>query len=261
MDISEVRIKLVENSKERLRAFCSITLDQDFVVRDLKIIDGSNGPFVAMPSRKLADRCQQCGYKNHLRARFCNECGGRLKENRAPKDMQGRAKLHADVAHPINSACRDLIQKTVIEAYLEELELSKQPDYQPKPYDDMDFESEYEEETMTAKQALGKERSFNEYNELIADLKKDAAGRRHSHDRQRKSVSFFEPEEDRERVFAEKSAGSSNMEADSAETAREDEPAWPARQDAQLEQQGQPAPARRSPDAGNGDDDFGAGIL
>src|SRR4030095_1754546 len=53
VEITEVRIKLMEEPGERLKAFCSITFDNCLVVRDLKIIDGSNGPFVAMPSRKL----------------------------------------------------------------------------------------------------------------------------------------------------------------------------------------------------------------
>ncbi|MCH8854221.1 MAG: septation protein SpoVG family protein, partial [Planctomycetes bacterium] len=64
MEISEVRVKLVNNSQERLKAFCSITLENDFVIRDLKVIDGTNGTFVAMPSRKLSDRCPGCGYKS-----------------------------------------------------------------------------------------------------------------------------------------------------------------------------------------------------
>ena len=63
MEITEVRIKLVEGSDDRLQAFCSITFDDCFVVRDLKIIDGSNGPFVAMPSRKLTAHCPKCSYK------------------------------------------------------------------------------------------------------------------------------------------------------------------------------------------------------
>ena len=66
MEITEVRIKLMEEPGERLKAFCSITFDNCFVVRDLKIIDGSNGPFVAMPSRKLTAHCPGCGMKNHL---------------------------------------------------------------------------------------------------------------------------------------------------------------------------------------------------
>ena len=60
MEITEVRIKLMEDnsgSNERLQAFCSITFDDMFVIRDLKIIEGAKGFFVAMPSRKLTDRC------------------------------------------------------------------------------------------------------------------------------------------------------------------------------------------------------------
>src|SRR6516225_7060206 len=94
-------------SNERLQAFCSITFDDMFVIRDLKIIEGAKGFFVAMPSRKLTDRCHHCGTKNHLRSRFCNQCGARLDENRAIRDADGRAKLHADIAHPINSMRRD----------------------------------------------------------------------------------------------------------------------------------------------------------
>ena len=117
MEITEVRIKLMEDnsgSNERLQAFCSITFDDMFVIRDLKIIEGAKGFFVAMPSRKLTDRCGHCGTKNHLRSRFCNQCGSRLDENRAIRDADGRAKLHADIAHPINSMCREKIQSAVL---------------------------------------------------------------------------------------------------------------------------------------------------
>ncbi len=140
MEITEVRIKLMEDnsgSNERLQAFCSITFDDMFVIRDLKIIEGAKGFFVAMPSRKLTDRCPHCGTKNHLRSRFCNQCGSRLDENRALRDADGRAKLHADIAHPINSACREKIQAAVLAAYAEELERAKLPGYVSR-YDDLD---------------------------------------------------------------------------------------------------------------------------
>jgi stage V sporulation protein G len=142
VEITEVRIKLMEesNDNERLQAFCSVTFDNAFVVRDLKIIDGTKGPFVAMPSRKLTDRCPQCGCKNHLRARHCNSCGGKLNEDRAMRDQDGRAKLHADIAHPINSACREIVQSAILKAYVEERELSKQPGYVPNKYDEYDDE-------------------------------------------------------------------------------------------------------------------------
>src|SRR5260370_25653657 len=107
----------MEDNNERLQAFCSVTFDDAFVVRDLKIIEGPKGSFVAMPSRKLTDRCPQCGSKNHLRARFCNQCGGRLDEDRATRDADGRAKLHADIAHPINSPCPESIPSAVIPAF------------------------------------------------------------------------------------------------------------------------------------------------
>jgi stage V sporulation protein G len=139
VEITEVRIKLMEEPGERLKAFCSITFDNCFVVRDLKIIDGSNGPFVAMPSRKLTSHCPGCGTKNHLRAMYCNQCGKRLTDSRAPKDADGRAKLYADIAHPINSFCREMIQDCVIQEYYEEIERAKQPDYVSR-YDDFDFE-------------------------------------------------------------------------------------------------------------------------
>ena len=140
MEITEVRIKLMEDnsgSNERLQAFCSITFDDMFVIRDLKIIEGAKGFFVAMPSRKLTDRCHNCGTKNHLRSRFCNQCGSKLDEDRATRDVDGRAKLHADIAHPINSACREVIQGAVLKAYTEEKERSKQPGYVCR-YDDYD---------------------------------------------------------------------------------------------------------------------------
>ena len=99
MEITEVRIKLMEDnsgSNERLQAFCSITFDDMFVIRDLKIIEGAKGFFVAMPSRKLTDRCPGCGSKNHLRARYCNQCGGKLDEDRATRDADGRDLIQHD---------------------------------------------------------------------------------------------------------------------------------------------------------------------
>lgn len=129
MDITEVRIKLMEDPQERLQAFCSITFDHCFVIRDLKIIEGAKGSFVAMPSRKLTDRCPRCNTKNQLRALYCNQCGVHLLDDRAGKDSDGRAKLYADIAHPINSRCRELIQKKVMEAFHEEQIKARQPGY------------------------------------------------------------------------------------------------------------------------------------
>ena len=71
MEITDVRIRLIEDKSERLRGFCTITLDKEFVVRDIKIIDGAKGLFVAMPSRKLADHCPKCGSRNLITILRC----------------------------------------------------------------------------------------------------------------------------------------------------------------------------------------------
>lgn len=136
MEITEVRIKLMEDSEDRLRAFCSITLDHCFVIRDLKIIEGTNGPFVAMPSRKMSARCGRCGSKNHLRSHYCNQCGTRLRGPQDLRDVEGGAnKLYADIAHPINQLCRDMIQHAVVREYALELERATQPGYMSR-YDE-----------------------------------------------------------------------------------------------------------------------------
>ncbi|MCO8121786.1 SpoVG family protein [Stieleria sp. TO1_6] len=134
MEITEIRIKLMESSEDRLRAFCSITIDGCFVIRDLKIIDGTNGPFVAMPSRKLTGHCNRCHHKNHLRAGFCNHCGNKLSFD-SDGSLDSPQKLYADVAHPINSECREMIQDAVIEEFEAELSRCQQPGYRSR-YDD-----------------------------------------------------------------------------------------------------------------------------
>lgn len=147
MEITEVRIKLMEDSEDRLRAFCSITFDHSFVVRDLKIIEGTTAPFVAMPSRKLTGRCGKCGYKNHLRSHYCNQCGVRLRGSHDLKDSESNSnRLYADIAHPINQVCRDMIQSAVLREYKLEIERAKLPGYTSR-YDDDYFETPSSEQT------------------------------------------------------------------------------------------------------------------
>ena len=138
MEITEVRVKLINNKDERLKAFCSMTIDNAFVIRDIKVIEGTNGYFVAMPSRKMSDHCPKCGGKNHLRAKHCNNCGAALTEERARKDVKGRMKLHADIAHPINAQCRQNIQEQIVKAFEEEVHKSQQPGYKPVEFDEPD---------------------------------------------------------------------------------------------------------------------------
>lgn len=80
MEVTDVRLRRV-NTEGRMRAIASITLDQEFVVHDIRVIDGNNGLFVAMPSKRTPD--------------------GEFR----------------DIAHPINSGTRNKIQDAVLEAY------------------------------------------------------------------------------------------------------------------------------------------------
>ena len=85
MKITDVRVRKV--AKEgKMKAVVSITIDHEFVVHDIKVIEGEKGLFIAMPSRKAVDG------------------------------------EYRDIAHPINSATRDHIQKLILDAYEKALE-------------------------------------------------------------------------------------------------------------------------------------------
>ncbi len=138
MEISKVRVKLVTEKDGRLKAFCSITMDKEFLVRDIKVIEGTGGLFVAMPSRKICDHCKRCGAKNHLKAQFCSDCGAKLKENRGRRKYRGKVKLHTDIAHPISPEFRNKLHDQIIAAFNAEVEKSKEPDYEPTDLDETD---------------------------------------------------------------------------------------------------------------------------
>ena len=133
MKVTDVAIQLAPQNQDRLRGFCCITLDGCFVVRDIKIINGPNGLFVAMPSRKIMASCPGCRTKNHLHARFCNQCGATLP---AMIPNGERVKMHCDVAHPINAECRQSIEKEILNAFGAELQKAQQPGYVAKQIGD-----------------------------------------------------------------------------------------------------------------------------
>jgi len=136
MEITAIRIRLVSGKDNKLKAFACVSLDNSFVIRDIKVISRPAGLFVAMPSRKLTFCCPRCNTKNHLRGKYCNSCGARLSTPRAALNGRGRVKLYADVAHPITPECRELFHQKVITAYEEELARASQPGYQAKPLSD-----------------------------------------------------------------------------------------------------------------------------
>lgn len=87
MEITEIQVRKV--AKEgKLKAVVSITIDGVFVVHDIKVIEGDNGEFIAMPSRKTADG------------------------------------VYRDIAHPINQETRAMLQDMILESYRKELEKS-----------------------------------------------------------------------------------------------------------------------------------------
>ena len=67
MKITEVRIFPTESKDGKLKAFATMTFDDWFVVRNVKVIQGNNGPFVAMPSRKAMDPCPKCCFKKAIK--------------------------------------------------------------------------------------------------------------------------------------------------------------------------------------------------
>jgi len=129
MEITEVRVNLTQQMKGKLRAFCSIIIDNAFVVDDLKIIEGVKGIFVAMPSRKAIGRCGKCGGRNSVASKFCCDCGAKLEFNLKGKDMDNKAKAYIDIAYPLNDQMRTIIQQKVLQAYEDKLGYSKQSGY------------------------------------------------------------------------------------------------------------------------------------
>ena len=84
MKITDIRIRIIPNAESKLKAVASITIDDCFVVHDIKIIEGNEGHFIAMPSRKTAD--------------------GQYK----------------DIAHPIKTEIREELIKIILEAFEKE---------------------------------------------------------------------------------------------------------------------------------------------
>ena len=120
--ITEIHVELMNQIRQsKFRGVASIVINNALLVRDLKIIEGSEGAFVAMPSRKLQDNCPHCQGKNHLRARFCNDCGESLDEYRCYGKVNNPS-LHADVVHPINIGARRTLNTLVLQEYCKQLQ-------------------------------------------------------------------------------------------------------------------------------------------
>ena len=122
MEITDIRVFLQPKSDNKLKAYATVTLDHAFVVRNIKVIEGTKGLFVAMPSERVKEPCPKCGFRNVVHSKFCNQCGGALHQPGQHEEHIGdtpeeRQAEHRDIAHPITVECREYIQKKVLEAY------------------------------------------------------------------------------------------------------------------------------------------------
>jgi stage V sporulation protein G len=146
MKITEVRVFPVESRDGKLKAFATMTFDDWFVVRNVKIIQGNNGLFVAMPSRKAVDSCPKCRFKNARGSRYCNQCGAAVgQQTDFRNDPNGKRSVeHMDIAHPIKQDCRVYIQDEVLKAYEEEKNKQEKEGgtYKPQTEDDLNSMSE-----------------------------------------------------------------------------------------------------------------------
>jgi len=123
MEITEVRVFLKDSPDKKLKAYVTVTFDNTFVVRNIKVIEGTSGLFIAMPSRKIKQPCHKCAFKNELRSKYCNQCGTQLPLTSQPIGQVGTSNAqleHKDIAHPITQPFREYLQKRILEAYEQE---------------------------------------------------------------------------------------------------------------------------------------------
>lgn len=128
MEITDVRLRKIE-TEGKLRAYVSITFDDSFVVHDLRVIDGTKGMFVAMPSKRLPNGD------------------------------------HKDIAHPINTEIREKIQNAVLDVYNRELEEVPQPKVEVEPKVEPKVEEVVEESKEEEKEEVVEETATEEEDE------------------------------------------------------------------------------------------------
>ncbi|MDD5584693.1 MAG: septation protein SpoVG family protein [Candidatus Omnitrophica bacterium] len=128
MEITEVRISLRDNEGKRLKAYATVTFDNSFAVRNIKVVEGNSGLFVAMPAKKMKQFCPRCGKKVDVGSHYCNHCGVQLPpapREANPGTIANKQATHQDLAHPINQQFRDYLQSKVLDSYYREKEMFK----------------------------------------------------------------------------------------------------------------------------------------
>lgn len=123
MEITEVKVFLKDSPDKKLKAYATVTFDNAFVVRNIKVIEGTKGVFIAMPSRKIKQPCPKCNFKNESRSKYCNQCGIGLPlmpQPAIPDANGGVSSDQKDIAHPITQSFRDYLQKRILETFEQE---------------------------------------------------------------------------------------------------------------------------------------------
>lgn len=123
MRITEIHLTLVDRPDDCLRAFCSVTFDNVFVVKDLRVIEGPRGLFVAIPSENRTATNPHLRATNPLQARCRSERGYRFALDE-PKDFGGTP--HSETMHPITAAFRARLESRVIAAYREQMRIIRE---------------------------------------------------------------------------------------------------------------------------------------
>ena len=117
MEITEIRVFLKEGQDKKLKAYATLTFDNVFVVRNIKVIQGSNGLFIAMPSRKLKTACPKCNFKNEVGSKFCNQCAAGLSAKSGKDEVHDAKSEHRDIAHPVTQKFREYLQTEILKAF------------------------------------------------------------------------------------------------------------------------------------------------
>lgn len=120
MEITEIRIFPKEGQDKKLKAYSTVTFDNSFVVRNIKVIQGSSALFIAMPSRKMKNPCPKCYFKNEVGSKYCNQCSAGLPA-KVETDAVDAKSDHRDIAHPITQQFREYLQTKILDAYKEEV--------------------------------------------------------------------------------------------------------------------------------------------
>lgn len=120
MEITEIRVFSKEGPDKKLKAYVTVTFDNVFVVRNIKVIQGAESLFIAMPSRKAKTTCPKCSAKNDVGSRYCNSCGGGVPARTEAERAADAKTEHRDIAHPITQEFREYLQTKILEAYQKE---------------------------------------------------------------------------------------------------------------------------------------------